>query len=205
MNDEYVNAFEKLIGREREFYVRFTDSLTKFLNLDTSPDILGKGVYKIVGVKPDDDNLLFDISYKLSYNFYFIREPTLNKSLYDVSHDLEFVYTATTLKVIDPDLPINVSDKLFTTLKLPIKYINNMLDVLQNKTSNITYVLERIIEDKSSVGFQDLVAFKDKIEKAKNKVFEFIRLAYEGTDDISESCADKDVMTILHELYDEKI
>ena len=217
--DYLVNAFEKLIGREREFYVRFTDSLTKFLNLDTSPDILGRGVYKIVGVKPDDDNLLFDIGYKLSYNFYFIREPTLNKSLYDVSHDLEFVYTATTLKVIDPDLPINVSDTLFTTLKLPIKYINNMLDVLRNKISNITYVLERIIEDnfkndivnvvniadKSSVEFQDLVAFKDKIEKAKNKVFEFIRLACEGTEDISESCADKDVMTILHELYDEKI
>lgn len=212
--DYLVNAFKKLIGRSQMFHVFRDNPLAKFLGLDKTY-ISGDGVYALIDVKPDDDNLLFDINYKLSYDFYFIREPTLNKSLSDVSRDFEFVFTTDTLKAIDPDLSLTVSDKLSTTLKLSIKYINNMIDVLWNKKSNITRALERIIKDnfvsmvniadKSSSEFQDLVAFKDKIEKAKNKVFEFIKLAYEGTEDISESCADKDVMTILHELYDGKI
>ena len=216
--DYLANAFKKLIGKYQTFYVFSDSSLARFLGFDKT-DIYGEGGYTLTDVKPDGDNLLFDINYSLSYNLYYLKEPTLNKTLKDVSHDFGFGYTQLTLKAIDPDLPFNVSDKLFTTLKLPIKYINNMIDVLWNKKSNITGALERIIRgnfekdtasivniaDKSSSGFQDLVAFKDKIEKAKNKIFEFIKLAYEGTEDISESCADKDVMTILHELYDEKI
>lgn len=216
--DYLVNAFKKLIGRYKKFYIFYDNPLAKFLGFDKT-DTYGEGVYTLIDVKPDDDNLLFDIKYKLSYRLHSIEEPTLHKSLDDVNRDFEFGHTESTLKAIDPDLSINVSDKLSITLKLSIKYINNMIDVLWNKKSNITGVLERIITgnfendifsmvniaDKSSTGFQDLITFKDKIEKAKNKLFEFIRLAYEGTEDIVESCTDKDVTTILHELYDEKI
>lgn len=211
--DYLVNAFKKLIGRERKFYVGFTDSLTKFLNLDNSYDTLGKGVYKIVDVKPDGDYLSFDIKYKLYYYITTVKEPTTNKSFDDVMYDSDFGYD--TVRAIAPDLQTKVDDQLSATMKFSIKDISTFINVNWNKKSNITRVLEIFINDnlpnlpdiidKSSAGFQDLVAFKDKIEKAKNKLFEFIRLAYEGTEDIVESCADKDVTTILHELYDEKI
>ena len=219
MSDEYnIDAFKKLINKSKTFYIFRDNPLAKFLGFDKC-DTYGRGVYKVVDVKPDGDNLLFDINYSLSYNLDYVKEPTLHKNINNVSHDSGFGYTDATLKLIDPDLSFNVSDKLSLTLKISIKYINNMIDVLWNKKSNITGVLERIIMgkfednlfnmpnigDKSSADFQALIDFKAKIEKAKNKLFEFIRLFYEGKYDIIESCADKDVMTILHELYDEKI
>lgn len=192
--------------------------LATFLDLD-KPDysnlVYGKGVYKVVDVKFENDYLIIDIKYNLSYHLDTIKEPTLHKSLDDVRYDFELGYTDDTIKLIDPDLQPTIVGQVSATINFPVKYINDVIGIQWNKKSNITGVLYNIISSnmenlpniiyKSSTGFQDLVAFKDKIEKAKNKLFEFIRLAYAGTEDIIESCADKDVTTILHELYDEKI
>lgn len=215
MSDEYnIDAFKKLINKSKTFYSFRDNPLAKFLGFDKC-DTYSRGVYKVGDVKPDGDNLLFDINYILSYNLDYIKEPTLHKNINNVSHDSGFGYTDDTLKLIDPDLQSTIIGQLSATINFPVKYISDVIDIQWNKKSNITRVLYNIISSnmenlpniiyKSSADFQELVDFKAKIEKAKNKLFEFIRLAYEGTEDIVESCADKDVMTILHELYDEKI